>query len=318
MAVSGEDSRQVSSRPMSKPASSDSNASRTSLDRDRGGLDLAARSGPRRTGRRLGRVSGTVMASSLGSGRPAGMQATSGRLALLSQGHAAGVSWQRPDRISPTWRPELPCAAGVFWSRRSHSLGPGRVSRWPGLFGRPQCVAANDPSVTSGLWAAKAARTSPFSFGGTPKWSSEFASSRCDGIELVGRDPEPAMRLFQAQLLVPWLRARILERPARDVAHPERPHELETGQSRQLGGVPLPKGRVGGSLAGDRVLDDGVAEVVDDRGDGEDTSQPLVQTPVAHGPSSWPVPSLDRDLCGVREAAAPYHRIRLSGVDADR
>ena len=108
------------------------------------------------------------------------------------------------------------------------------------------------------------------------------------------------MRLFQAQLLVPRLRARILQRPTRDVAHPERPHELETGQSRKLGGVPLTKGRVGGSLAGDLVLDHGVAEMVDDRGDGEDEGE-HAQFPSGGGTAHLAGAAVDLSLCTVDE-----------------
>ena len=46
--------------------------------------------------------------------------------------------------------------------------------------------------------------------------------------------------------------------------------------------MPFAEGRVPGSLADDRVLHDGIAEVVDDRRDGEDPAESLVKTLVVH------------------------------------
>ena len=69
-----------------------------------------------------------------------------------------------------------------------------------------------------------------------------------------------------------------LERPTRNVADPQRAHELETGQPFQVLGVPFPQLRVLGLLANDGVLHDGVAEVIHHRRDGEYAPQPLIQT----------------------------------------
>jgi hypothetical protein len=56
------------------------------------------------------------------------------------------------------------------------------------------------------------------------------------------------------------------------------PHELEAGQPCQVLGVPFPQLTVFGVLADDRVLDDGVAEVINDRRDGENAAQSLIQS----------------------------------------
>ena len=101
---------------------------------------------------------------------------------------------------------------------------------------------------------------------------------RSDLIEFCGRDAEVPVGLLKAE----WRRAgpggRELEGPARNVAHPQRPHELEAGQPSQVFGMPFPQLRVLGLLADDGVLHDGVAEVIHHRRDGEDAPEPLVQT----------------------------------------
>jgi hypothetical protein len=57
-----------------------------------------------------------------------------------------------------------------------------------------------------------------------------------------------------------------------------RPHKLEAGQSSQIFGVPFPQLRVLGLLSDNWVFHDGVAEMIHNRSDSEDTAQPLVQT----------------------------------------
>jgi hypothetical protein len=44
------------------------------------------------------------------------------------------------------------------------------------------------------------ASTSSFSWSGTPKWSSVRVKLGGDLVELVGRDLQVAMRLFQAEM----------------------------------------------------------------------------------------------------------------------
>ena len=85
------------------------------------------------------------------------------------------------------------------------------------------------------------------------------------------------MGLLKAERRRAGLGGGELELPARNAADPQRPHELEAGQSSQVLGVPFLQLRVLGLLAHDRILHDRVAEVVHDRRDGEDAPQPFVQ-----------------------------------------
>ena len=91
------------------------------------------------------------------------------------------------------------------------------------------------------------------------------------------------MRLFEAEHRAPRHGGRVLERPARDVAYPQGSHELQAGEAAEILGVPLTKGRVLRLLADDRVLHDGVAEVVDDGGDGECATESFVEALLGHG-----------------------------------
>jgi len=118
------------------------------------------------------------------------------------------------------------------------------------------------------------------------KGPSEF---RRDLIEFRRRDLEVAMGLLETERRLAGLGGRILEGTARNVADPQRPHELEAGQSFQALAVPLPQMGVLGLLADDGVLHDGVAEVIHHRRDGEDAAQPLVQTFL-----TWPARTLYR------------------------
>jgi hypothetical protein len=60
-----------------------------------------------------------------------------------------------------------------------------------------------------------------------------------DLVELFGRDLQVAMGVLEAQDVVARPDRRVLERPAGDVADPERPHELQAGQPAQVVGGPL-------------------------------------------------------------------------------
>ena len=77
------------------------------------------------------------------------------------------------------------------------------------------------------------------------------------------------MSLLKAERRRAGLGGRELEGPTRNVADPQRSHELEAGQPSQVLGVPFPQLRVLGLLADDGILHDGVAEVIDHRGDGD-------------------------------------------------
>lgn len=68
-----------------------------------------------------------------------------------------------------------------------------------------------------------------------------------------------------ARLQATGFRRHRRRRSARNVAEPQRPHRLQTGQPPQL--------RVLGLLADDWVLHDGVTEVIHHRRDGEDAAQ---------------------------------------------
>ena len=91
------------------------------------------------------------------------------------------------------------------------------------------------------------------------------------------------MGLLKAERRGAGLGRRELEGPTRNVADPQRPHELEAGQPSQVLGVPFPQLRVFGLLADDGVLHDGVAKVIHHRRDGEDAAQTLVQIFLRHG-----------------------------------
>ena len=88
---------------------------------------------------------------------------------------------------------------------------------------------------------------------------SEF---RCDLIKLCGGDPKVSMGLLKAERRRARLGGCELEGPTRNVADPQRAHELEAGQPSQVLGVPFPQRRVLGLLTNDGVLHDGVAEVI--------------------------------------------------------
>src|SRR5437870_3062011 len=63
-------------------------------------------------------------------------------------------------------------------------------------------------------------------------------------IELIGRDLESAMGLFETNRRVAWFGGLEIEWSARYIAYPERSHEFQTRQPRQVLGVPLSQGRV--------------------------------------------------------------------------
>ena len=83
--------------------------------------------------------------------------------------------------------------------------------------------------------------------------------------------------------MLPGTVADVLEGSAGDVADPQGAHELQAGQPAQVVGVPLPELRVGRLLTDDRVVHDRVAEMVDDRGDGERATESIVETCLSHG-----------------------------------
>ena len=99
-----------------------------------------------------------------------------------------------------------------------------------------------------------------------------------DLIEFGRGNLEMPMGLLQANGRLAGPGGGELERPTRNVADPQRAHELETGQPFQVLGVPFPQLRVLGLLADDGVLHDRVAEVIHHRRDGEYAPQPLIQT----------------------------------------
>ena len=80
------------------------------------------------------------------------------------------------------------------------------------------------------------------------------------------------MGLLRAERRRAGLGGRELERPTRDVADPQRPHELEAGQPSQVLAMRFPQLPVLGLLADDGVLHNGVAEVVHHRRNGEDAT----------------------------------------------
>ena len=84
------------------------------------------------------------------------------------------------------------------------------------------------------------------------------------------------MGLLKAERRLAGFGGRELEGPTRDIADPQRPHELEAGQPSKVLGVPFAQLGVLGLLADDGVLHDGVAKVVHHRRDGENATQPFV------------------------------------------
>src|SRR5688572_6240148 len=90
------------------------------------------------------------------------------------------------------------------------------------------------------------------------------------------------MGFFQAKRRASWSRGRELERPACDVADPQGAHELQPGKPVQAVRVPFPESRIPRALTHDRVLHQGIAEMIDDGGNGECATEPFVQTCVGH------------------------------------
>lgn len=119
----------------------------------------------------------------------------------------------------------------------------------------PRLLTTTWPAVTSSLWAAKAARTSPFSRFGTLTKSRVRPSSAATSSNSAGE-----IRRSR------WVSSR--------------PNGVEPGQ---VLGAPFPQLRVLGILADHEIFHDGVAEVIDHRRDGEDAAQPLVQSFLWHG-----------------------------------
>ena len=78
------------------------------------------------------------------------------------------------------------------------------------------------------------------------------------------------------------LSCRELERPAGDFADPEGSHELQARKSAEVLRVPFPERRVLGGLSDNRVLHNCVAEVVNNRGNCENATEPIVETFFGH------------------------------------
>src|SRR5450759_699107 len=125
-----------------------------------------------------------------------------------------------------------------------------------------------------------------------------------DLVELIRGDVQFAMGLLQPQVGAPGLRRREGERPARGLAQPQDPHELEPGQAVQLPGAPFIQRVVGRPLADLPVLHDGVAEVVHHGCDGEHTTEPLVQALLSHLYVLLPISSW------LARHAPVYHTVR--------
>src|SRR5450759_1300852 len=125
-----------------------------------------------------------------------------------------------------------------------------------------------------------------------------------DLVELIRGDVQFAMGLLQPQVGAPGLRRREGERPARGLAQPQGPHELEPGQAVQLPGAPFIQRVVGRPLADLPVLHDGVAEVVHHGCDGEHTTEPLVQALLSHLYVLLPISSW------LARHAPVYHTVR--------
>ena len=85
------------------------------------------------------------------------------------------------------------------------------------------------------------------------------------------------MGLLKAKRRLTGSRGCVLKGPARNAADPKRPHEFEAGQPSQILGVPFSQLWVLRLLPDNRVLHDGIAEVIDHRRDCEYASQPFVQ-----------------------------------------
>src|SRR5215203_2786297 len=137
---------------------------------------------------------------------------------------------------------------------------------------------------------------------------SEF---RCDLIEFCGGDPEVPVGLLKAEGRCAGLGGCELEGSTRSVADPQRPHELEAGQPFQVLRMPFPQLRVLGLLADDRVLHDGVTEVIHHRRDGEDAAQTLVQSFLRRG-------LLGLGVCIVRPIKAMGAALSASAATAPR
>src|SRR4051812_6290692 len=98
-----------------------------------------------------------------------------------------------------------------------------------------------------------------------------------------------AVCFLEPEHRAPGLRRGVVEGSARNVRDPQGSHELQARQTLGLLLAPLAERRVLQKLPHQCVLDDRIAELVDDRGDREDPAQPLVQTRLCHRlRTSWP------------------------------
>src|SRR4029077_4815402 len=88
---------------------------------------------------------------------------------------------------------------------------------------------------------------------------SEF---RCELIEFRGRDAEVTVSFLKTEWRRTPLRGSELVGTVRNVANPQRSHELKAGQPSEILGVPFRHLRVLELLADDRVFQDGFAEVI--------------------------------------------------------
>src|SRR4029079_10534849 len=78
-----------------------------------------------------------------------------------------------------------------------------------------------------------------------PEFVECLREDSCDGVEFLGRDVQVAVRFLEAQAVMSGPGPDVSLGATRDVAKPQRPHELQAGQTRQLLGVPFAEGRVG-------------------------------------------------------------------------
>ena len=140
---------------------------------------------------------------------------------------------------------------------------------------------AVDPSVTSPLCAANAASTcsSPLRNVEEVERSGELAATASNSSGAIWSSRWAASRLSGSW---PGLVATYSNGPpATWQTHSVRMN-FKPGRRASFCGVPLAELRVVGTLPGDLVPDDRVAEMVDDRGNGEDATESLVQALLAH------------------------------------
>ncbi len=131
------------------------------------------------------------------------------------------------------------------------------------------------------------------------------------------------MSFFQSRSVTSLAWFLLLERSSCNVADPQGPHEFQTRPPVEQLCVPFSQSGVLGVLADDRILDECVTEMVNHRGDRENSTEPLLEALLCHDLFS---PSSQRRLAARSTRHDRFHKreiptsplIKDDGRKADR